>query len=155
MGGRSPGGAGCFSLSSSSVVLLIGTGSSSEQRIRAAALILPSSNFADTAAAIVCSRLSPPFLPGSELSHGVNSIGVSTGTFAKNSLARVLILEVRLWRLPPLMGWASVRAPKDSKCCQWVEESGSFAMRPIMVVRSSPRLCLAAFGICLISLVWR
>src|SRR6218665_3343597 len=54
----------CFDRNSSKVILSVGAGASPEHRIRVAALMLPSSILAETAAAIVCSMLIGLFLWG-------------------------------------------------------------------------------------------
>ena len=61
-------------------------------------------------------------------------MSISFVVVIKKSLVRALILDVRLCRLPPLVGWARVKATEDSKCCQALDVVGSCSMRPMMVV---------------------
>src|SRR6218665_2866423 len=83
--GRSGGGEGCFKRSSASVSSFIGAGLSSEHRILDAALMLPSSSFAATAAARACSPPAPrrPATPDSWLYLGAKRFVFPEGAVEK------------------------------------------------------------------------
>src|SRR6218665_1734700 len=87
---------------------------SSEHRILAAALMLPSSSFAATSAARACSPLAPrrPAAPDSWLYLGAKRFVFHEGAVEKKFSTRALILDVRLWRFPPLTVCVSVNALK-------------------------------------------
>src|SRR6218665_1726712 len=154
--GRS-GGEGCFKRSSSSVSSFIGAGLSSEHRILAAALMLPSSSFAAPAAARACSPPAPrrPAAPDSWLYCGAKRFVSPEGAAENKFSTRALILDVRLWRFPPLTVCVSVNAPKDRRRRHGSGEKGSKRIRLMTVVSKPHQLCLAALGMCLRSLCCR
>lgn len=150
MAGRSGGGAGCFWRSCSKVPSLIGAGPSSEQRMRAAALIFPSSSLAAIAAALVRSPHGPRLpLLSVEGALGEKMDVAKSGYLSWKSATRFLIRSVRLRRRPPLVGTSKIPAPKVRSRCHPFISKGARRMDSTMSVKRWPATDRAPLGICL------
>lgn len=118
MAGRSGGGAGCFCRRSSSVSSLIGAVVSSEQRMRDAALIFLSSNFAaSTVASAPLPFESWNLRPPGRAVSARETASTKVGHPSWKTAMRFFISDVRLRRRPPLKATSKIPFPKAQRRC--------------------------------------
>src|ERR1043165_4463709 len=105
IGGPSDGGEGGLERSSSNVCSQTRAGTSPEHSIFAAALMLPSSSLAATAAAMEWSLLSVFLLLTERAGWSASKISSALECqLLKNSEVRFLMVDVKLWRMQPCLG---------------------------------------------------